>query len=81
MGSDLQSRLSSGWTFGEIQKRIVFELFHLVSKIGEREVGSRLWSAEGEWWKTVPEKITRISLFYLRSWILWLQALRRWWYL
>jgi len=26
----------------------------LVSKIGEREVGSRLWSAEGDWWKTVP---------------------------
>ena len=56
MGSDLQSRLSSGWTFGEIQQRIDFELFHLVSKIGKREVGSRLWSAEGEWWKTVPEK-------------------------
>ena len=50
-------------------------MFHLVSKIGERKVGSRLWSAEGEWWKTVPEKITRIS------WTLWLLALRRWWYL
>ena len=35
---------------------MAFELFHLVSKIGEREVGSRLWSAEGDWWKTVPEK-------------------------
>ena len=52
-----------------------------MSKIGEREVGSRLWSAEGEWWKTVPEKITRISLFDLDSWTLWLLALRRWWYL
>ena len=56
-------------------------MFHLVSKIGEREVGSRLWSAEGDWWKTVPEKITRISLFDWDSWTLWLLALRRWWYL
>ena len=81
MGSNLLSRLSSGWTFGEIQQRIVFELFYLVSKIGEREVGSRLWSAEGEWWKAVPEKITRISLFGLDSWTLRLLALRRRWYL
>ena len=81
MGSDLQSRLSSVWTFAEIQQRIDFELFHLVSKIGKREVGSRLWSAEGEWWKTVPEKTTRISLYDLHSWTLCLLALRRWWYL
>ena len=56
-------------------------MFHLVSKIGKREVGSRLWSAEGEWWKTVPEKITRISLYDLDSLTLCLLALRRWWYL
>ena len=50
-------------------------MFHLVSKIGKREVGSRVWSAEGDWWKTVPAKITRVSM---DSWLL---ALRRWWYL
>ena len=81
MGSNLLSRSASAWTFGELQQRIVFELFYLVSKIGEREVGSRLWSAEGDWWKAVPEKITRISLFDLDSWTLWLLALRKWWYL
>ena len=36
-----------------------------MSKIGKREVGCRLWSAEGDWWKTVSEKNHKNLTFWL----------------